>query len=1525
MSIDRQQPLAASENCSPNCLNRCFISGLLPYFRSLSSDENEEEEEEEAKQELTPEELAERERKEKERRERLYRLLIGCMQNLPSLGSKIVRIFTSSTFTDTTVERNALMERIYPKIKDFCRERYGLEFQVVDMRWGVRDEATDDHMTTQLCMQEIDNCQRLSMGPNFVVLLGQKYGYRPIPTLILATEFEMLRDCIKEEASELELLEMWYKRDDNYVPPVYVLQPISSILTNFNNKRHQRLQEADQATWWETFSKLTKIIRKAAQVSSWFTGNKKPVMILRFLGTTPCSSSIVPLLTTLSRQLSYIYDIQEEEVPDELAPLIQHFKKVMCSATAKKPLIIFLDSLDQLSAASGAHELSWVPRKLAPNVKLIVSTLPNYYNILENLNTIVESKENYVQILPLGHNLSSTILKHWLKNANRNITNEQWEVVNEAISKCNLPLYVKLVFDEICRWKSYKKPQPNQLGHSIHDSITKLLEKIENQHGKTLVAHALGYITASKNGLSETELEDLLSLDEKVLNDVYQYHLPPTRRIPPLLWTRIRNDLPGYLSEREADGVNVIGWYHRQFIDAAKERYLKNLNFVSEIHSNLAEYFIGTWGGGIPKPFEYSELQRQRFNLDDKHGEGDRKVPLQPLVFNNAEGVIVTRYNLRKLSELPYSLIRSYRYEDLYEKVIFNYRWLHAKLSSMPLQSLLADLEDLLEHTYDKEVKLIADAIRLSSSVLNHYPDMLGPQIIGRLLPYYNSHQKIHSLIDQCESEGLNNCALIPGHHCLQTPGGPLQYSLEGHPFAPFGIAVTTDGRYVVSVSNKFIIWDLSSGDVVRTVSPKIEGIMQNLSISPSDKYAVGYTNNKQIVICLIYTGDYYIINEPDGKFKGQVLGATVSNSHLAVWKEKEWYLMTIEGKFLNSFESELKMPILLVTFTEKGNNLVFLKNDDEDNNAMTLEISDHSVEPFEFHSGIVLTKEQTRLYTCIEISDNAVVSYKLSGNRWRYERTLDNNTEPVFSMALAPDEAYLLVTIPFGYKLYDLKKDTQKDLKLPHGVRNIPTKNQIFSLLAFTKNNHFVVAGVRRNLYVWDVKQGNMVKVLDAHFGRIIAMDAVRGKNNKVISSSIDKTIKVWNFDNILEDVHSIDRLEKPIESMNIAENVNLCVTTTRNGVGVWDMERGKLVHNLPGGSHNSIISSALITKDGKYVVVAESVGVVVWDAKTGKMMKKIAQANTQVVLLNDDNTRVISFSVVSEEKGHGSCFIFPDGDEVYRFDYAMKKFLKPVLTCSSLQLAVPATDKSCDTINIYNAKTGHLQFTMQLKYSNYKDIQEVVAMPHEAHQIAVVDSEKGNIIDLKKKTLIRSVMRWNGMSTKNGKHGLYAPSRGGMELLELKHGKTIRTFIPKVAEGVFNIQVFFAKNDQHVVYYHSGRRTIRVFRVSDAKMIANFKTHAAVNTMACNALGTSIVIGTVDGSVTLLTIADPEYQENLDYLRALPARQALPVQPPLLDANGEIISSKDHFGATLHISRFVAKAGIASQKQQSKACVLS
>ena len=71
-------------------------------------------------------------------------------------------------------ERNTLMRQAYPKVKAHCR-KIGYEFQVVDMRWGVRDEATDDHMGTELCLKELKLCQKLSTGPNFVVSLYLKY------------------------------------------------------------------------------------------------------------------------------------------------------------------------------------------------------------------------------------------------------------------------------------------------------------------------------------------------------------------------------------------------------------------------------------------------------------------------------------------------------------------------------------------------------------------------------------------------------------------------------------------------------------------------------------------------------------------------------------------------------------------------------------------------------------------------------------------------------------------------------------------------------------------------------------------------------------------------------------------------------------------------------------------------------------------------------------------------------------------------------------------------------------------------------------------------------------------------------------------------------------------------------------------------------------------------------------------------------------------------------------------------------
>ncbi|ELU02390.1 hypothetical protein CAPTEDRAFT_71578, partial [Capitella teleta] len=129
-------------------------------------------------------------------------------------------------------ERNILMEDAYPRLKDFSRT-LGLEFQVVDMRWGVREEAQDDHMTSSLCVKEITKCVRSSAGPSFVALLGQKYGYRPFPAQIPSEEFQVIRQMLIDNQTDVTILDTWYREDCNQFPCGYRLQAISSILPNY--------------------------------------------------------------------------------------------------------------------------------------------------------------------------------------------------------------------------------------------------------------------------------------------------------------------------------------------------------------------------------------------------------------------------------------------------------------------------------------------------------------------------------------------------------------------------------------------------------------------------------------------------------------------------------------------------------------------------------------------------------------------------------------------------------------------------------------------------------------------------------------------------------------------------------------------------------------------------------------------------------------------------------------------------------------------------------------------------------------------------------------------------------------------------------------------------------------------------------------------------------------------------------------------------------------------------------------------
>ena len=136
---------------------------------------------------------------------------------------KYIRLFVSSTFNDMRLERDILQSTVFPEIKEFCNS-HGWEFEAVDLRWGIGSESGLDQKTMHICLSELKRCQRVSPKPNFLVLMGDRYGWIPLPESLPASLYGKLYHYAS--VRQAGLLEEWYRKDENELPEaVYVLQP----------------------------------------------------------------------------------------------------------------------------------------------------------------------------------------------------------------------------------------------------------------------------------------------------------------------------------------------------------------------------------------------------------------------------------------------------------------------------------------------------------------------------------------------------------------------------------------------------------------------------------------------------------------------------------------------------------------------------------------------------------------------------------------------------------------------------------------------------------------------------------------------------------------------------------------------------------------------------------------------------------------------------------------------------------------------------------------------------------------------------------------------------------------------------------------------------------------------------------------------------------------------------------------------------------------------------------------------------
>ena len=130
-------------------------------------------------------------------------------------------------------------------------------------------------------------------------------------------------------------------------------------------------------------------------------------------------------------------------------------------------------------------------------------------------------------------------------------------------------------------WRS--STQELELVGGVRNLIEQIFSSVERAYGAQLVRAALGFLAFAVEGVSDSEMCDLLTLHPGVMEAVNQYNSSPT--LPPHVWLRVRGEIEGLLTERE-EGCLVF--YHRQLREAAEDRYKEDRTIL---HHTMAKYF----------------------------------------------------------------------------------------------------------------------------------------------------------------------------------------------------------------------------------------------------------------------------------------------------------------------------------------------------------------------------------------------------------------------------------------------------------------------------------------------------------------------------------------------------------------------------------------------------------------------------------------------------------------------------------------------------------------------------------------------------------------------------------------------------------------------------------------------------------------------------------------------------------------------------------------------------------------------
>jgi energy-coupling factor transporter ATP-binding protein EcfA2 len=419
-------------------------------------------------------------------------------------------------------------------------------------------------------------------------------------------------------------------------------------------------------------------------------------IIVRFCGTSAGSHSALSLVAGLISQLEHLFGLvgsrrlswnrrgssspgrgndspvgAHSPIKASSEPIIDYDIAVarLHQLLHDYPVILLIDSIDQLSDDYFARSrISFLDGVVPhPHTRIVISALPDerdpvtgrwiycyqcHTRCKESAVPIVNvcafaTSRNSVQTGSPGNEFQSVMSK-LLYARGRTLTQKQWATVLAAAEPEPSALYANLVARVVELWHSFDEDLG--LTPTVKGLLNQIFDDMERQFGLVLTKTALGLITFSVSGLTDNEIEDLLSMDDNVLNSVFQYAKSNVRRLPSHVWLRLRGAMRGLLVERTG---GCLGWYHRQLQETAMLRY--STDERKHLHSLMGMHFADL----IPAETRLA-----------------RHIASQPLTFTPVNVFFAAtteskhvHVNLRRVTESLHHLVESEMYEQFISQI----------------------------------------------------------------------------------------------------------------------------------------------------------------------------------------------------------------------------------------------------------------------------------------------------------------------------------------------------------------------------------------------------------------------------------------------------------------------------------------------------------------------------------------------------------------------------------------------------------------------------------------------------------------------------------------------------------------------------------------------------------------------------------------------------------------------------------------------------------------------------------------